>query len=90
MLTGDPALAALYEEVTGLPGGDGTGAHDLTAGDIAVPLQLRAGDAELSFISTLTTFGTAIDVTVSELSIESFFPADRATADAMRAYVAAR
>jgi hypothetical protein len=39
---------------------------------------------ELSFISTVTTFGTALDVTVSELSIESFFPADEATEAASR------
>ncbi len=52
-----------------------------------MPLRLRAGDAELSFISTATTFGTATDVTVSELSIESFFPADEATAAAVRAAV---
>jgi hypothetical protein len=49
-----------------------------------VPLRIRRGDAELSFISTKTTFGTALDVTVAELSIESFFPADEATAAAMR------
>lgn len=83
--TGDPALGALYDELSVLPGGgDALGPHDLAAGDIAVPLRLRAGGGELSFISTLTTFGTAIDVTVAELSIESFFPADGATADAMR------
>jgi hypothetical protein len=43
------------------------------------------GDEELGFISTATTFGTAADVTVSELSIESFFPADEPTARALRA-----
>ncbi|HEU4977539.1 MAG TPA: hypothetical protein VFT42_01455, partial [Solirubrobacteraceae bacterium] len=47
------------------------------------PLRIRAGGAELSFISTATTFGTATDVTVAELSIESFFPADDATARAL-------
>jgi transcriptional regulator with XRE-family HTH domain len=50
------------------------------ARDIVVSLRLRAGEAELAFFSTVATFGTAVDVTVSELSIESFFPADRATA----------
>ena len=60
-------------------------APDLEAGAIAVPLRLRHGDAELAFISTVTMFGTAVDVTVSELSIESFFPADAATAAAVRA-----
>ena len=45
-----------------------------------VPLQLRAGDVTLSFVSTVATFGTARDITAAELSIESFFPADDATA----------
>jgi hypothetical protein len=40
---------------------------------------------ELSFISTITTFGTAIDITAAELSIETFFPADPHTAEVMRA-----
>ena len=65
----------------------GGGGHsvDLEAGEIAVPLRIRSGDTELAFISTATTFGTAVDVTVSELSIESFFPADDATARALQA-----
>jgi transcriptional regulator with XRE-family HTH domain len=81
--SGDPALAALHEELARLPGGDGSHAPDLTAGEIATPLRIRTGDAELSFISTYTTFGTAVDGTVSELSIEAFFPADEATARAL-------
>ena len=48
-----------------------------------MPLRLRSGDGELSFISTIATFGTATDVTVSELAIESFFPADAETAAAL-------
>jgi transcriptional regulator with XRE-family HTH domain len=87
VVSGDPALFALHEELAALPGGPPAGAPDLDAGAIAVPLRLRAGDAELSFISTATTFGTATDVTLSELAIESFFPADEATAAAVRAAV---
>ena len=45
---------------------------------------LGPGDVELSFFSTLATFGTALDITVAELSIEAFFPADPATAAALR------
>lgn len=83
--TGDPALAALFEELSELPGAEGgPRAVPSDSAGIAVPLRLRAGDAELSFISTITTFGTATDVTVAELSIESFFPADAATAEALR------
>jgi transcriptional regulator with XRE-family HTH domain len=82
--SGDPALAALHEELAALAGGDAAPAHDLAAGEIATPLRIRHGNAELSFISTYTTFGTAVDVTVSELSIEAFFPADEVTAQALR------
>ena len=46
---------------------------------IAHMLKLRVGDATLSLISTITVFGTPLDVTLSELAIESFFPADEAT-----------
>jgi hypothetical protein len=55
-----------------------------------VRLRLRRldGDGELSFFSTVTTFGTAVDITISELSIEAFFPADAATAEALAGAVA--
>jgi MmyB-like transcription regulator ligand binding domain len=49
-----------------------------------VPLRLRSDAGELAFISTVATFGTAVEVTASELSIESFFPADAATAATLR------
>jgi transcriptional regulator with XRE-family HTH domain len=82
--TGDPALASLHEELASYPGGEAPAHHDLDAGEIATPLRLRSGDAELAFISTITTFGTATDVTVSELAIEAAFPADEATAARLR------
>jgi transcriptional regulator with XRE-family HTH domain len=88
--TGDPALTSLHEELSALPGPSPAEpddvAYDLAAGEIAVPLRLRAGDTELSFISTNTTFGTATDITVAELSIEAFFPADAFTAEAVQAF----
>jgi transcriptional regulator with XRE-family HTH domain len=86
-VTGDPELAALYEELSAYPPPLGTAAdtpavHHGLAGEIALPLRLRHPDAgELAFISTVATFGTAIDVTLAELSIEAFFPADAETAD---------
>jgi transcriptional regulator with XRE-family HTH domain len=85
--SGDQQLAALYEELSGYPGPDVTAGHGAPAGEIVVPLRVRAGGGggELAFFSTVTTFGTAIDITVAELSIESFFPADAATAEALRA-----
>ena len=54
-------------------------------GEIVVPLRLRHGDGELRFMSIVSTFGTPLDITVQELSIEAFFPADAATAAALRA-----
>ena len=53
--------------------------------DIAVPLRLKGQSGPLSFISTTTIFGTAVDVTLSEVTIGAFFPADQDTADAMAA-----
>ena len=50
---------------------------------VAVPLQLRTDAGVLSFISTVTVFGTPVDVTLSELALETFFPADAATAAAL-------
>jgi hypothetical protein len=84
-VSADPAVAALLEELRGYPGvedGDGRGRD--AAALLFVPLVLRSAGRELSFFSTIATFGTALDITVAELSIESFFPADEATADALR------
>nr|WP_204332267.1 helix-turn-helix transcriptional regulator [Geodermatophilus sabuli] len=79
--TGDPGLAALHRELAALPGGRGGSPAD----GIVVPLRIRHGDGELAFLSTVTTFGTAVDVTAAELSIEAFLPADRHTAAVLRA-----
>jgi hypothetical protein len=53
-----------------------------------VPMQLGVGDRVLSLISTTTVFGTPVDITLSELALETFFPADAATAEALRALAA--
>src|SRR5919106_4150892 len=81
-LTGDERLAALYDEVTGYPGE--TGEVHGRGGEIAVPLRYDADGHELAFFSTIATFGTAVDITLAELSIEAFFPADQATTDYLR------
>ena len=60
-------------------------ALDEPYGDVAIPLRLRTDAGELSFIGTVATFGTPNDVTVDELAIESFFPADAVTAEVLRA-----
>ena len=82
VLSGDPALAELFEEVSGYPGPPAQ--EPAVEGDIVVSLQIEAGGRELRFFSTVAVFGTAVDITVSELAIESFFPADAETADALR------
>jgi len=51
--------------------------------DIVVPFELVTEMGVLSFITTTTVFGTPVDVTVSELALESFFPADAATTEAL-------
>jgi hypothetical protein len=55
-----------------------------TAGELFVPLVIRVGDVVLTFFSLLATFGTARDITLDELAVESFFPADEATAAEVR------
>jgi transcriptional regulator with XRE-family HTH domain len=77
-VTGDPALRTLHEELAAYPAPEH---DDGPVSDVVVPLRLRVPDGELRFFSTVTTFGTPVDITVEELSIESFFPADRETAE---------
>lgn len=85
-VTGDAVLADLFGELRGYPGNPGEpDARQPAAGEIAVPLRLRHGDGELAFLTTTTVFGTPLEVTVAELAIESFYPADAATAKALRA-----
>jgi transcriptional regulator with XRE-family HTH domain len=85
-LTGDAALAALLDEVRSYP--DLTHPTSVDADParmLFLPMEFTTVDGqELSFFSTLATFGTALDITVAELSIEAFFPADAATQAALR------
>ena len=83
-ITGDPELEQLHDELGAYPGVslDPPQVGDEDA-DIVLPLRLRDGDRELAWISTVSTFGTAVDVTLAELSIEAFYPADDATAAAL-------
>lgn len=84
----DPVVIELLEELEAYPspGGDGPepSGDPGSLGGIAVPLKVAVGAETLSFFSTTTVFGTALDVLLSELAIESFFPADPTTAQAMR------
>jgi transcriptional regulator with XRE-family HTH domain len=87
-VSGDPALVALRRELGGYPAPDGAdkgGAEaDSEFAGVAVPFQLITEAGTLSFISTTTVFGTPVDITLSELALETFFPADSATAEALR------
>lgn len=87
--SGDPVLEALLTELSGYPAPVDAGNAPDPAG-IVIPLRLMTEAGELSFISTTTVFGTPVDVTVSELAIESFFPADAATAEILRSLSDAR
>jgi transcriptional regulator with XRE-family HTH domain len=84
-LTGDERVAALQDEVLGYPGPPRPEHSPPAGGDVMVGLELASEHGDLSFFSTVTTFGTAVDITVSELSIEAFFPADEQTAAALSA-----
>ncbi|HWK51839.1 MAG TPA: hypothetical protein VNR40_18225, partial [Steroidobacter sp.] len=85
-VSADPALTALLEELSAYPAPAHPAHNDRSESTNAfvVPLRLATPMGVLSFISTITVFGTPIDVTLSELALESFFPADAATAAALR------
>ncbi len=84
-LTADPELMALERELRGYPTPIGVTPRETDATRIAVPFRLRTDRGVLSFLSTTTVFGTPVDVTLAELALEAFFPADAATAEALRA-----
>lgn len=90
-ISADPQLAALLEELKAYPVPPQAGAASRPQrsghAEIAVPLILASETGPLSFLSTTTVFGTAVDVTLSEVTIEAFFPADAATAKAMAVLV---
>lgn len=84
-VTADAGLIALFQELKAYPAPPASDRRPEDYGGVAVPLQLIAGDRVLSFFSTSTVFGTAVDITLAELTLETFFPADPATAEALRA-----
>jgi hypothetical protein len=83
--TGDTGLVDLLEEIQDYPTPRGEplppGLVDLIP--VSTPLQLATIDGTLSFVNTTTRFGSATDITLAELAIESFLPADEETADIM-------
>lgn len=93
-VSADATLAALYDELADYPtpanAEPADDSHASPLEQIAVPLRLRTELGVLSFFSTTTVFGTPVDVTLSELAIEAFFPADPQTADALRQFADTR
>lgn len=83
--TADPQLVKLYDELVMYPCDQPEPKVEMPGpGQIAVPLRLHHESGELSFFSTVATFGTPLDITVAELAIESFFPADEHTSAVLR------
>lgn len=80
--TADPVLSDLLQELAAYPGGTDHPAP--TESGLVIPLQLRLGDQVLSLFGTVTVFGTPVDITLAELALEAFYPADEATAKALR------
>lgn len=89
--TGDAVLAALLEELKGYPEGFGSepvalpGEHP----GVLMPFQFHTPHGVLQLVSTTTVFGSPVDITLQELAMETFFPADEATASALRGLLAA-
>jgi transcriptional regulator with XRE-family HTH domain len=75
---GSAVLQELYDEVVSY-GSPVDHPEQPSAVDLVIPLRIRQGSVELSFFSTVATFGTPMDITLTELAIETFFPADDVT-----------
>lgn len=83
--TADSVLAALLDELRDYPTPADSGRRErVVHSGVVFPLRIRTTAGELMLFSTTTVFGTATDITLSELAIESFFPADATTAEALR------
>ena len=86
-ISADKVLVELLNELAALPAPLRKRPIALTDNELAgivVPFRLVADGGILSFISTTTVFGTPVDITLSELALEAFFPADAATGEALR------
>ena len=80
-LTVDSRLAELLDEVRTYPGVAEAldDYHEPATAELLLTLQLAHPAGDLRLLSTVTSFGSPHDVTLSELTVESFFPADDAT-----------
>ncbi|WP_057092805.1 helix-turn-helix transcriptional regulator [Comamonas thiooxydans] len=86
--TADSELQALHDEIAAYPFAEDKDSP--LPSPIAVPFELHTHLGTLSFISTITIFGTPVDVTLQELAVESFFPADAETQRALQRLQARR
>ncbi len=88
--TGDAVLAALLEELKSYPDASGSAAVELPGEHpgVLMPFQFHTPHGVLQLVSTTTVFGSPVDITLQELAMETFFPADEATASALRGLLA--
>ena len=89
LVSADPVLAALADELRAYPAPPDAASHEAGETGVVMPLVLQTPRGTLSFISTTTVFGTPVDITLSELALETFFPADEATGALLRAMLEA-
>jgi transcriptional regulator with XRE-family HTH domain len=82
-VSADAVLVELLKELRGYPA-PSQPPHRPNGAGVVVPFKLRHGDRVLSFLSTTTVFGTPVEITLSELALETFFPADAETAEAVK------
>lgn len=80
---GDPVLLHLHDELRGYVANVDVSDRDGDDHGLAVTMELERGDTTLRFVTMIATFGSAVDATTSELMIETFLPADDATAAAL-------
>ena len=86
-LTADPVLAELLKELSSYPvmgPAPSADAPEFQLPKVVIPIRFRTEAGVLSMFSTTTVFGTAVEVTLSELTLEAFYPADAATAEILR------
>ena len=81
-VTADPGLIKLHDELKSYP--LPARSVPLPPDNVAIPFKLRVGSDVLSFMSATMIFGTPVDVTLSELALETFFPADEFTAERLK------